>query len=150
MMNYKNLAEVPEKNFDDLTKSIGKQIKVLNKAAKTDKIEEAYSNELLDVLKAGKNNLNDLVFYLNSLSKNSCLNKDVQNSLFDASLREYETLKQNLVNLIFMVAKVQEKEFSYLKKIDYTNKSEINEIITSIKKSIFREFKSNKEFVNNL
>ena len=151
-MAYFSLSrEVPERNFAQLIKSIEKQIKILDKANKTGKIAEVYSDELLEIFKQSKNKVDVLLTCLKSFSVAEKLEKNVKDNLSDATFAEYVTLKGRLLSLMLAVSKIQDKELNYYNSVvNQNNKREIENLISSIKRKMFKEYKQKEEFVNSL
>lgn len=148
-MSYFNLAEKDSKtdleiDLKILVKSIKNQIKILEKANKTGNIAEVYSDELLEILK--QSNLKISSF---SLAEN--LEKKVKDSLTETKCDDVKVLKSYLPSLMFAVSKIQDKELNYYNSVvNENNKREIEKLMNSIKRKMFREYKQKEELVNSL
>ena len=89
-----------------------------------------------------------LVYHLYGLTYDEVLIVDPE---IPITREEYETLKKYLINLIFTLDKVQEKEyFSSNLNVDEYNKSETNQLVLSIKKCLVKGFKQTNEFSQSL
>lgn len=148
-MSYFNLAEKDSKtdveiDLKILVKSIKNQIKILEKANKTGNIAEAYSDELLEILKQCNSKISSF-----SLAEN--LEKKVKDSLTEIKCEDVKVLKSYLPSLMFAVSKIQDKELNYYNSVvNENNKREIEKLMSSIKRKMFREYKQKEELVNSL
>ena len=79
------------------------------------------------------------------------LEKKVKDSLTETKCDDVKVLKSYLPSLMFAVSKIQDKELNYYNSVvNENNKREIEKLMSSIKRKMFREYKQKEELVNSL